>query len=339
MRDDYLWDGSGEPDPEIQRLETLLGRLRHRGGQAPGLPARAVPFPRRRLSSWMPLPAAAAAMLLVAAGVWVSTRGPTAAWRVTSVEGRPLVGANRIGDGGRLTVGQWLETDAGSRARMDIGDIGQLEIEPNTRVRLMKAHLTEQRMALERGKIHATIWAPPRQFFVEMPSAVAVDLGCAYTLEVDKTGAGLVRTTYGWVGFEWKGRESFVPAGAACATLPGVGPGTPYFEDAPEALRGALSKLDFEAAGTADRAALLDAVLDAARPQDALTLWHLLARVNHAERSKVYDRLAALAPLPTGVTREAALGLDKRALDLWWDSLGLGEASWWRLWKGPYPGK
>jgi len=27
--DDYLWDGSGEPDPEVQRLEALLGRFHH----------------------------------------------------------------------------------------------------------------------------------------------------------------------------------------------------------------------------------------------------------------------------------------------------------------------
>ena len=26
---DYLWDGSGKADPEIQRLEVLLGRFRH----------------------------------------------------------------------------------------------------------------------------------------------------------------------------------------------------------------------------------------------------------------------------------------------------------------------
>jgi len=26
---DYLWDCSGEPDPEIQRLESLLGKFRH----------------------------------------------------------------------------------------------------------------------------------------------------------------------------------------------------------------------------------------------------------------------------------------------------------------------
>ena len=27
--DNYLWDGSGQPDPEIQRLEHALGRFRH----------------------------------------------------------------------------------------------------------------------------------------------------------------------------------------------------------------------------------------------------------------------------------------------------------------------
>ncbi|HEY6945517.1 MAG TPA: hypothetical protein VI431_10295, partial [Candidatus Acidoferrum sp.] len=29
MKDDYLWDGSGEPDPEVKKLENLLGRYRH----------------------------------------------------------------------------------------------------------------------------------------------------------------------------------------------------------------------------------------------------------------------------------------------------------------------
>ena len=29
MKDDYLWDGSGEPDAEVQKLENVLGRYRH----------------------------------------------------------------------------------------------------------------------------------------------------------------------------------------------------------------------------------------------------------------------------------------------------------------------
>ena len=38
-RSDYLWDRSGEPDPEVQHLEEILGALRHRGS-LPVLPGR-----------------------------------------------------------------------------------------------------------------------------------------------------------------------------------------------------------------------------------------------------------------------------------------------------------
>ena len=29
MKNDYLWDGSGEPDPELQRIEKSLARFRY----------------------------------------------------------------------------------------------------------------------------------------------------------------------------------------------------------------------------------------------------------------------------------------------------------------------
>jgi len=29
MSDDYLWDGSGRPDPDIEKLEHVLGSLRY----------------------------------------------------------------------------------------------------------------------------------------------------------------------------------------------------------------------------------------------------------------------------------------------------------------------
>jgi hypothetical protein len=40
------------------------------------------------------------------------------------------------------------------------------------------------------------IWAPPRLFFVDTPSAVAADLGCSYTLEVKDDGAGVLRVVH-----------------------------------------------------------------------------------------------------------------------------------------------
>ena len=135
-----------------------------------------------------------------------------------------------------------LETDAASRATVSVGGIGQLQIEPNTRVKLVQTSMTEHRVSLERGRLQATIWAPPRLFFVDTPSAEAIDLGCAYTIEVDDEDRALLHVTSGWVALLLNGRESKVPARAICASRPEIGPGTPYFEDAPAALQQALTK-------------------------------------------------------------------------------------------------
>lgn len=236
-----------------------------------------------------------------------------AGWEVARLEGAPKVGANRIEGNGRLSVGEWLETDATSRAEINVANIGHVEIEPNSRVRLVETNATEHRLAMVHGGLHATISAPPRLFFVETPSGVAVDLGCSYTLEVDKAGRSILHVTSGWVALELKGRESVVPAGAICVTEPGKGPGTPYFDDASGKFRDALARFDFQNGG----AKALSIVLTEAREYDTLTLWHLLARVNGAERVRVYDRMAALIPPPAGVTKEGILKLDKGMLELW----------------------
>ena len=105
------------------------------------------------------------------------------------------------------------------------------------------------------------------------------------------------------------------------APRPGHGPGTPYFEDAPDPLRAELARYDFEAGGSA----ALGAVLATARPRDSLTLWYLLSSAAGDERERVYDRLAKLAPPPEGVSREAVLALDREALDRWRSTL---ESTW-----------
>jgi hypothetical protein len=172
-------------------------------------------------------------------------------------------------------------------------------------------------MALERGTISARINAPPRLFIVDTPASAVVDLGCAYTVTVSDEGAGELRMTEGWAALEWKGRESLVPAGAVCRTRPDVGPGTPYFDDAPEALRRAVDAFDFAGGG----AAAVEIILREARVRDALTLWHLMSRVEPGQRAQVYERIAALVPTPPGVSRERVLALDSVALTAWREEL------------------
>jgi|HubBroStandDraft_1064217.scaffolds.fasta_scaffold00030_63 hypothetical protein len=361
--DDYLWDGSGEPDPEIQRLEDLLGKFRH-DRPAPVFPEPNLPeiVPDRDsrdrdrrgtfFPQWMrsfPVLATTAAAVVTIAVVTFLVYGKkpattiVAGWDVSRVAGSPRIGLRAIDwkEGARrFAIGQTLETDAQSRAHLEADDTGKIEVDPSTRLRLLTmAAGGLKRIALDRGTIHAYIWAPAGQFVVDTPSATTVDLGCAYTLQVDDSGAGLVRTSLGWVGFKLNGHEAFIPAGAACATRPKVGPGTPYFEDASSNFRAALARFDFEDTPQ-QRAADLATVLGEARKADALTLWHLLTRVDdEGQRVLVYDRLRELAPPPASVTKDGILRLDQPMLDRWWNELGFDDISVWRHWERTWAGE
>ena len=64
MKDDYLWDGTGEPDPEVERLEQMLSVYKYQ--------PRPLELPARPGTWFSPRLAAAAALILMAvAGLWV----------------------------------------------------------------------------------------------------------------------------------------------------------------------------------------------------------------------------------------------------------------------------
>lgn len=311
--------------PQLPAPESLWKGIEAQlGGPAP------VELKRR---SWQLRYVAVAAVLLivVSLGVWRfwgrgSNGSKNESWQVQQLAGAPLIGSKRITKQGRLGVGEWLETDGSSRAQIEVSSIGTVNIDENTRVRLLETDPTEHRLELARGKMSAAILAPPRLFFVNTPSAVAADLGCAYTLEVDDHGVGKLRVTSGWVALELKDRESIVPADASCETRPDVGPGTPYFEDATPAFKDALRQLDFEHDPAVKRDAL-NVILNEARSRDTLTLWHLLARVDDADRSRVYDAMTKYVVPPVGVTRDGVLQRDRAMLDRWKNEL---QYSWIR---------
>jgi hypothetical protein len=345
LKNDYLWDGSGEPDAEILQLERALGKFRH-AGRAPELPEDFVVAREPRgitpgLRTWFQF-AAVAASLLMMLSIWAGLRlgsVPSAngvGWGVQQLAGAPRVGAKAIrgaGEKSTLRIGQTLETDDDSRASISVSDVGQVDIDPQTRLRLAESRSARTRLDLERGTIHAMIWAPPGEFMVDTPSALAVDLGCAYTLQVDDSGSGLLRTRMGWVGFRLNGRDAFIPAGAVGETRRGIGPGTPYFENASPEFRAALREFDFAKLSEQERSTQLTIVLAQARKQDALTLWHLLSRASVADRGRVFDRLNEFVPAPSGATREGIERGEHAMLDAWWNELGYDNIRVWRKWE------
>ena len=308
------------PDSLWGEIELALGR-----GEAPVVSARPS-------SAWRLQMAIAAVVLLFLSvgGVWLynnrtwSSGSGQTSWLVTTLGGTPKIGSENVSHRGSLGVGEWLETDGSSRAQIAVGTIGNVDIDENTRVRLLETQPTEHRLELARGKMSARIWAPPRLFFVDTPSAVAADLGCAYTLSVDDKGDGRLSVTSGWVALQARERESIVPAGASCETQLGTGPGTPYFDDSTPEFQNALKKVDFDKDPTT-RSEALASTLNNARARDTLTLWHLLPRVDGDDRARVYEKMESFAPPPAGVTREGVLKLDPNMLELWKVSL---EGNW-----------
>jgi anti-sigma factor RsiW len=269
-------------------------------------PAAARPVRQSRIPQLAGIGFAVAALLVL--GIAVSRyiqAGPS--WEVVNMDGTSA---------GRLRAGEALETDATSQARVNIADIGHLTIDPNTRIRLLVTRPDEHRIALDRGRVEAVTVAPPRLFIVETPAATAIDLGCAYMLEVEDDGSSLLHVTSGLVALEREGRETIVPAGAFCRTRAASGPGTPFYEDSSSELQAALDYLDTEKGGP-EYAAQLERALRESRVRDALSLWHLIPRLDAQSRGLVYDRLAQLLPPPSEVTREGIIALDPPMLAAW----------------------
>ncbi len=280
-------------------------------GLAPARPRGFAP----PLTAWGVRPAIAAALVLCAAGVGLLRLAGLQRWHVAQASGPYSL------------VGGRLETAAGAHVRLEVGRIGEVEVAPLTRLRLLSAR-PDHRLALDGGTITARIAAPPRLFYVETPSATAVDLGCAYTLSVDPRGGDLIHVSVGWVELRRDGLTSVVPFNMSAYTRPGFGPGTPFGDRAPDSLKAALYRFDFAHGGDSAAAA----VVRAATVNDAVTLWHLLSRTSGPTRLAVYARLAALAPPPAGAAERRVLALDPGALRAWWDALpgSPGTPPWWQ---------
>jgi hypothetical protein len=314
--------------PKRNLWQAWLAQLRERKNDAVLQWKNFTAVEDRRFAWGIRGPVAVATLVFVIGGMWFLMQTRQSAWPVARLAGAPQIGAQRLMANGQLQVGEWLETDDSSRAKISVGMIGHVELAPQTRIRLLNTRLTNHRLSLARGKIHAEIWAPPRIFFVETPSALATDLGCEYTLEMSDDGFGRLHVTRGYVALENKaGPESVVPAGAFCEIRPGMRPGTPYSENASDTLRAALAQFDFANGGSET----ISTVLAEAREADSFTLFHLLFRVVPAERGRVYDRMVEFVSPPPGVTRAGVLQGDKRMLEAWADKFGLGK-SWWQYW-------
>ena len=287
MSDEYLWDRTGS-DAEIERLEGLLRPLGLRSETAPALR-------RPRRSQWVLSLVAVAAAASIAIVVFMP--------RGTETLKEPRT--------------------------FEFGKLGRITAEAKSRVKLVRQDQELIKLRLEEGTVHAKIAADarPRLFQVETPATTCVDLGCQYTLTVDRSGCSRVRVTTGKVAFVLGAREVFIPAGAGCEAVPGCRSATPLFDDAPLPVVQAIRA--FDGAAPAGRAAAARAVAVLAdRQRETLPLWHFLQDSDPLVISAGLDGLIRLVDIPKDISREGSLRGDPGAVAAWKEYLNLVGA-WW----------
>ena len=297
MSDDWLWSGGEPPDPEEAKRIAALRTLR-RDRQLPKLPAR----PRQRWP-WVAATVALAAMIL-AFVLWPRST----AWQVQALSGARPCAWIRC----RAEVGQTLTPGPGDRWRVDLGEQGEVVLDGDAALTRLPGDGLPLR--LDHGHATFTSTAPAGALRVDTPSAGVVDLGCAYELHVHATSTLLV-VTDGTVALELPTGKALVTGGSRATAILGRAPPLPVRVDAAPG---------FAAAAAADD---VDGMLALARPQDDLTLWHVLQRVPAADRPRVLDRIVAVGPAHCAPDPFPLLMLDENALKELWQELAPTAAS------------
>lgn len=298
----YLWDGGGQPDPMVERLESLLAPLRHDGRPLP-----------RRPRPWAAWAVSAAVAVVALMFVWDRLWQPDGLEFVIR-EGDVVVA--------RLEPGE-LYTAEQERV-LELEDRCVITAAAGSRIRVDRLDAETTRLYLDVGSLEVLVHSdmPPRFFQIETPATRCVDLGCHYVLSVDAAGETSVMVRIGRVAFEDGGRSMLVPAGASCSAAPGEGAALPYFRASTppaviEKLRQ-LARVDQPPARQSLGQLILGALTVNAQARDSLIVWHLLQDRSPALVAAASAWLRRHHGPPAGLAATVAPGLRRQ---LWQEHL------------------
>jgi hypothetical protein len=320
-----FWEGSSdtnEYDSDLKLPDILFSK--YRGKEDPVYKLK----PRRRFlhSKWIAIGAPAISILLaIFIGVLYFSRTPTTFWQVSVLRGHPAADNQPLNDGGALQNGEWLKTDAFSEAVLKSEIIGNIEVAPESELKLSSINNKEYRLYLKAGKISAKTWSPPDFLKIEIPAGELVDLGCVFSIEVEADNSSEIQVSSGWVALKTVNRKIILPSGMICAIDKNGNPEIPYFVNASPEFKNALLKYE---PGNKNKQTLKN-ILSNARKSDDISLWYLLKASTPDEKKMIYDRLAEFVVPPDNVNFNGILNGDDSMLLSWWEKLGCGSSTLW----------
>ncbi|MEO8446683.1 MAG: FecR family protein [bacterium] len=243
--------------------------------------------------------------------------GPGTYWKVSNIQGNSLIGDVAMNNYDSIKEGQFIRTNGTSRAELIIANMGKIIIEPNSKIIFIKGQDGNNRILVEYGTIEADMRSNPKTFFVEMPSAVASDLGGSYTLTIDSTGDGLVYVRSGKVEVQSQNSEAIIPAGNLVMTRKDVGVGTPFNENSSSKFKNALYNFDFgKCSGSC-----VSTLLNTAKLSDAVTLVNLIPKMDSEYQDEFYAKVSNFVAPPERIHKDSIPFINEDEINRWVDKI------------------
>lgn len=238
-------------------------------------------------------------------------------WQVTKVKGNPTVNnGNAMAFTDSIKAGDWIETNDSSRAVITIAGLGEITVEPKSKLTILKSEQGEHRVLLEYGTINTNFSEKSDKFSIETKNSIARDnnvTGTAYTFSIDNKGDGMILVKDGSVTLESRGKEAVVPAGKICLVQAIAGPGTPFSVTASNEFRKALYAYDFEPHTTN----AIYNVINTANETDMVSLINLIPRVNDEVKEQIYSKVSGYVAPPSYIVMDSLRYFDCEKLGEW----------------------
>lgn len=239
--------------------------------------------------------ASAAVVLLVVSIVFLSKTSKNifsaedmANWKLVSLKGGAFINGVKSD---KVSVGDWIQTDSVSSVVLKIANVGDVSIEPNTKVRFIQSDNNVSTIELMYGTVN-TSTSQPDKFILQTNNMKVQDKGGSYSFKVDDKGNGVIYVNNGMANVESGDKSAIVTDGKFCLYKPEYGIGIPFRKDSKPEFQNALFQHDFNNGGVQ---AVYSAIANA-MPEDYSSLMNLIPRVDNQTKYLVLNKLGKLVP-------------------------------------------
>lgn len=209
-------------------------------------------------------------------------------WKLVNLKGDAFVNGVKSD---KVNVGDWIQTDSISSVVLKIANVGDVSIEPNTKVRFIQSDDNVSRIEVMYGTVN-TSTSQADKFILQSSNMKVQDKGGSYSFKVDDKGNGVIYVNNGIANIESGDKSAVVTDGKFCYYKPEYGVGIPFRKDSKPEFQNALYNYDFNNGGVNS---VYYAIANA-MPEDYSSLLNLIPRVDDKTKYLVYNKLGKLAP-------------------------------------------